>query len=560
MNNLKELHTAINRLYAIEKKSNPEYQCIVNEISELAEDLQRSKKEKVKITCAGIYNAGKSSLLNALTDGYNFKVGDIPTTATIDTYRTNKYQYVDTPGLNANKYDDKTAKEAFKDADMILFVSNMQNGGLNAAESEYLKQLANTLGGMDILEKQVVFVMSNLHQVEDDSVQKIITEHKKMIHLALGFEPKKICVYDAMTYQEGVKQNEQVLIDLSGIPALKAEIERHCQSLSSISEELYQQRITEKKKKLIADVNVFLEQYRADLLKLKARVASGSIDMNQLNAAKTKIKKIVQEFSPELPEYTGSSYEIRSFMSEYVEYSKYIYDKSSEYAVKTEMRAPLKAPYNNRKSAIRKCAQLDAEKIISYVRYENKPGNYYYDMLATINKILVNCNNEMLKINVKLPVDVIEEILTKPRETDISENKIIQELCDGAVGYGYWFSIDKYIDRFANIEVFDEFIGYSIFGNPKYRKKYSGSSYDVLNGMINDCEMLYNSYLKMQFSRVQDIIRNFLERVTKELNGRIDTMLATADKIAEESNQNNETNRRADMLEEAIEAVQRNLK
>ena len=441
MNNLKELHTAINHLYAIEKKSNSEYQCIVNEISELAEDLQRRKKEKVKITCAGIYNAGKSSLLNALTDGYNFKVGDIPTTATIDTYRTNKYQYVDTPGLNANKYDDKTAKEAFKDADMILFVSNMQNGGLNAAESEYLKQLANTLGGMDILEKQVVFVMSNLHQVEDDSVQKIITEHKKMIQLALGFEPKKICVYDAMTYQEGVKQNEQVLIDLSGIPALKAEIERHCQSLSSISEELYQQRITEKKKKLIADVNAFLEQYRADLLKLKARAASGSIDMNQLNAAKTKIKKIVQEF---LQNYRNSSIRVSIFV-----WWRYMANSES----------------------------------LKY--YENKSGNYYYDTLTTANKILVECNNEILKTNVKLPVDVIQEITIRPKVTNLSGSEM---------------------------------------------------------------------------TRIERIIRDFLERVTKELNDRIDTMLATADKIAEESNQNNETNRRADMLEEAIEAVQRNLK
>mgnify|MGYP004481610493 CR=1 FL=1 len=443
MNNLKELHTAINHLYAIEKKSNSEYQCIVNEISELAEDLQRRKKEKVKITCAGIYNAGKSSLLNALTDGYNFKVGDIPTTATIDTYRTNKYQYVDTPGLNANKYDDKTAKEAFKDADMILFVSNMQNGGLNAAESEYLKQLANTLGGMDILEKQVVFVMSNLHQVEDDSVQKIITEHKKMIQLALGFEPKKICVYDAMTYQEGVKQNEQVLIDLSGIPALKAEIERHCQSLSSISEELYQQRITEKKKKLIADVNAFLEQYRADLLKLKARVDSGSIDMNQLNAAKTKIKKIVQEFLRKSSRCKPTF----AFI-----WWRWRYTANNSESLKY---------------------------------YENKSGNYYYDTLTTANKILVECNNEILKTNVKLPVDVIQEITIRPKAINLSGSEM---------------------------------------------------------------------------TRIERIIRDFLERVTKELNDRIDIMLATADKIAEESNQNNETNRRADMLEEAIEAVQRNLK
>ena len=78
--------------------------------------------------------------------------------------------------------------------------------------------------------------------------------------------------------------------------------------------------------------------------------------------------------------------------------------------------------------------------------------------------------------------------------------------------------------------------------------------------MLNDCKVPYDNNVKSQFRQVQNIIRDFLERVTKELNDRIDTMLATADKIAEESNQNNETNRRADMLEEAIEAVQRNLK
>lgn len=78
--------------------------------------------------------------------------------------------------------------------------------------------------------------------------------------------------------------------------------------------------------------------------------------------------------------------------------------------------------------------------------------------------------------------------------------------------------------------------------------------------MFNECKASYDNNVKSQFRQVQNIIRDFLERVTKELNDRIDTMLVTADKIAEESNQNNETNRRADMLEEAIEAVQRNLK
>lgn len=94
----------------------------------------------------------------------------------------------------------------------------------------------------------------------------------------------------------------------------------------------------------------------------------------------------------------------------------------------------------------------------------------------------------------------------------------------------------------------------------KKKKIYYANNVAALEIMINECKASYDNNVKSQFRQVQNIIRDFLERVTKELNDRIDTMLATADKIAEESNQNNETNRRADMLEEAIKAVQRNLK
>lgn len=122
--------------------------------------------------------------------------------------------------------DNETVKRAFKEADLIIFVSDIQNGGLNAAEAEYLNTLKDILGGLSNLKNQTLFVMSKLDQIDDDQVQKVVDEHSKNIQSALGFSPENICVYDAVTYEEGKKSNSTELVKISGMDELKAEIER----------------------------------------------------------------------------------------------------------------------------------------------------------------------------------------------------------------------------------------------------------------------------------------------------------------------------------------------
>ena len=49
----------------------------------------------------GLYNAGKSTLINALCQEYVAKTGDVPTTAAIQPVPWEGYSLVDTPGINA---------------------------------------------------------------------------------------------------------------------------------------------------------------------------------------------------------------------------------------------------------------------------------------------------------------------------------------------------------------------------------------------------------------------------------------------------------------------------
>lgn len=49
----------------------------------------------------GIYNAGKSTLINALLGEEVAPTGDIPLTSTVGAYRWNNHTILDTPGVDA---------------------------------------------------------------------------------------------------------------------------------------------------------------------------------------------------------------------------------------------------------------------------------------------------------------------------------------------------------------------------------------------------------------------------------------------------------------------------
>lgn len=70
----------------------------------------------------GVYNAGKSSLLNAILGESRAKVGDVPETREVTTYDWKDYQLVDTPGINGPLLDEVIAKEEIQKHDLILFV------------------------------------------------------------------------------------------------------------------------------------------------------------------------------------------------------------------------------------------------------------------------------------------------------------------------------------------------------------------------------------------------------------------------------------------------------
>ena len=107
-----------------------------NELSRICNNLDNVQNYKLELTKTkrlldkvnpslmfyGVYNAGKSSLLNAIFGQVKASVADVPETHKVTYYRWNNFDLVDTPGINGPEKDFKISKQELQKHDIIMFV------------------------------------------------------------------------------------------------------------------------------------------------------------------------------------------------------------------------------------------------------------------------------------------------------------------------------------------------------------------------------------------------------------------------------------------------------
>ena len=183
-------------------------------------------KAQPEIMVHGIYNAGKSTLINALVGKEVAPFGDVPLTCKIDKYEWNGYQITDTPGVDAPiKGHEEITKEHLKEAEVVIFVMSAGAGSEN---------IDNYKRMVEIIEsgKRLLIVVNDKSKIPDE-VGRCDLKNKAKINLMTVAKDKDMVInekdYDvifvnAQTACVANKYNEPDLLKESNLQILEQHI------------------------------------------------------------------------------------------------------------------------------------------------------------------------------------------------------------------------------------------------------------------------------------------------------------------------------------------------
>ncbi len=181
--------------------------------------------QKPVIMFYGFYNAGKSSLLNAIYGKNIAKTADIPTTDKIDKYEWNGYTLYDSPGLDAPIEHETISNEHLKNCEIIIFV--LSNNGTFEEEKIYkeiLKIINLNKKMIIVLNKKTVYDSKEEGDIELYKIKdKIINNLHKFSNINIDQLSKKydIIEVNAKSALKAKLENKNILLENSGINELE---------------------------------------------------------------------------------------------------------------------------------------------------------------------------------------------------------------------------------------------------------------------------------------------------------------------------------------------------
>lgn len=237
-------------------------------------EISSNALSPLKIVIFGKYNHGKSTFLNAWLKQNLFKTGDTRVTTQIQSYADiqNDIIWVDTPGLDADKEDDKKAIATIKEADLVLLIHDSVAGELDKKELDFIQQYSNSTG-----KGKIRLLLTKIDQNEDNVAQII-----ELIESQVAYLNIKIFPISPARYLKYISESLDIWKEKSGFDALVPDIEKASKKRNSIRKE---------------EIQLLCEKLAQQLYHQKNNL---SRDLNQLNKRKKSITKDFEQATKHL--------------------------------------------------------------------------------------------------------------------------------------------------------------------------------------------------------------------------------------------------------------------
>lgn len=172
-------------------------------------------QEAIRVAFIGQYNAGKSTMISALTGRRDICIDSDIATYETSIYDWNGIQIIDTPGLFTDRKDhDDITYEAIDKADLLVF--SLTYMLFDAVTAKNFKRLAYEKG----YRWKMMIVVNKMSDEAGEEEQKI-TNYRQS--LASAITPYKLdefplCFVDAKDYCEGIDKEDNFLTEISRFP------------------------------------------------------------------------------------------------------------------------------------------------------------------------------------------------------------------------------------------------------------------------------------------------------------------------------------------------------
>lgn len=184
-------------------------------------ELSRAKKAQAGATIMvyGVYNAGKSTLINALLGQELAAVADVPETAQVQGYRWGDFEVLDTPGIDAPLEHEEITREQLIQSDVVIFVVNP----LGVVEEE---KTLDVLLELVLAGKMIFLVLNCKNRFDPIDLERIKDELRQRIQLKAGTQQVlnhiPIVEVNARSALKAKQENKQNLLNSSGFPKFES--------------------------------------------------------------------------------------------------------------------------------------------------------------------------------------------------------------------------------------------------------------------------------------------------------------------------------------------------